>query len=112
MHPDAESQETRGIINTVGLNEPRKVRRSRKTDPSHFCVRGVPPELQDELRRLASLLEVPVGEVVRALLEDGLRRYQDQELKLEPKPRFAGYTLYGVAPPGSPKNPSPGVDRR
>jgi hypothetical protein len=101
VNPDAESQEIRGIINAVGLNGPRKVRRSRKTDPSHFSVRGVPPELQEELRRLASLLQIPVGELVRALLEDGLRRYLNQELKLEIKPRFAGYTIYKSGPSGS-----------
>jgi len=49
--------------------------------------RGFPPELKRELSTLASDdgLNVPVGELITALLRFGLREYQDKRLTLTPE---------------------------
>jgi hypothetical protein len=62
-----------------------------------WMLRGIPEEVREQVGRVAGELGVPVYEVVRAFLEEGLRRYRDGSLKLEPAPRAVRFTLF---PPG------------
>ena len=57
--------------------------------------RGFPVKLKDEIAALASEngLNVPVGELVSALLRFSLKAYEYGLLKLEPVQKRAGYTL-------------------
>lgn len=57
--------------------------------------RGFPPELKKELSALASEdgLNVPVGELITALLRFGLEAYEYRLLKLEPVQKADGFTL-------------------
>jgi hypothetical protein len=56
--------------------------------------RGVPPALQEEIRGIADNLQVPIGEVARALLEQGLADYKAGNLHLERRLRTGKYTLF------------------
>ncbi len=56
--------------------------------------RGIPEHLQDELRRVADKVNVPVGEVVRALLEHALVDYERGELALHAQFGPGKLTLY------------------
>lgn len=57
--------------------------------------RGFPPELKRELSALASDdgLNVPVGELITALLRFGLKEYQHQRLTLTPVQKRTAFTL-------------------
>ena len=57
--------------------------------------RGFPPELKRELSALASDagLNVPIGELINALLRHGLRSYETGLLKLEAVPTATTFTL-------------------
>jgi hypothetical protein len=57
--------------------------------------RGFPPELKRELSALASDdgLNVPVGELITALLRFGLREYQHKRLTLTPVQKRTSFTL-------------------
>ncbi len=57
--------------------------------------RGFPPELKRELSALASEagLNVPIGELITALLRYGLQAYEAGLLKLEAVPTAANFTL-------------------
>ena len=57
--------------------------------------RGFPPELKRELSTLASEdgLNVPVGELITALLRFGLKEYQLKRLTLTPVQKRTSYTL-------------------
>lgn len=57
--------------------------------------RGFPPELKKELAELASDdgLNVPIGELITALLRFGLQAYEDGVLNLTPVQKTATYTL-------------------
>jgi hypothetical protein len=57
--------------------------------------RGFPVDLKNEIAALASEdgLNVPVGELVSALLRFSLKAYEYGLLKLEPVQKLAGYTL-------------------
>ena len=57
--------------------------------------RGFPPELKKELAALASEdgLNVPIGEVITALLRFGLKAYDSGLLNLEPVQKAATFTL-------------------
>jgi hypothetical protein len=57
--------------------------------------RGFPERLKREISALASEngLDVPVGELVSALLRFGLKAHEYGLLKLEPVERIGGYTL-------------------
>jgi hypothetical protein len=56
--------------------------------------RGIPPELNAELKALAEELHVPIGDVVRAFLEHGLAAHQRGELPLKPHLRIGKMTLF------------------
>ncbi len=84
-----------------------KSRRSRTLDPSRSCKtseptwrvittwRGFPPELRAEIAALASSdgLDVPIGELVSALLRYGLKAYEGGVLKLKPTPTAGARTF-------------------
>ncbi len=77
---------------------PRKPRRGQEPGSSWRVIttwRGFSPELKDEISCLASEagLNVPVGELVTALLRFSLKAHECGLLKLEPVPRIAGHTL-------------------
>jgi len=57
--------------------------------------RGFPPELKGELSALASDagLNVPIGELITALLRHGLQAYENGLLKLEAVPAATTFTL-------------------
>ena len=57
--------------------------------------RGFSPELKKELAALASDdgLNVPIGELITALLRFGLKAYAAGLLTLEPKPKSTAFTL-------------------
>jgi hypothetical protein len=57
--------------------------------------RGFPPALKQELSALASEagLNVPVGELITALLRYGLQAYEAGHLQMDPVPEVATFTL-------------------
>jgi hypothetical protein len=79
--------------------------RKRKQAPAVWRVittwRGFPPELKREIAALASEdgLNVPVGELITALLRFGLMSHDSDLLKLEAEQKATPYTL---APEGAP----------
>ena len=79
-------------------NQPRKPKH-RDHPKSGWRVitswRGFPPALKGELSALASDagLNVPIGELISALLRFGLQAYETGQLQLDPVPGSAGFTL-------------------
>jgi hypothetical protein len=79
-------------------NKPRKPKH-RDHPKSGWRVitswRGFPPALKGELSALASDagLNVPIGELISALLRFGLQAYETGQLQLDPVPGSAGFTL-------------------
>lgn len=79
-------------------NKPRKPKH-RDHPKSGWRVitswRGFPPALKGELSALASDagLNVPIGELISALLRFGLQAYETGQLQLDPVPRSGGFTL-------------------
>lgn len=49
--------------------------------------RGIPHEVDEQMKAIAKELKVPVGEIVRVLLEYALNAYSMGELMLNPQPR-------------------------
>ncbi len=76
-------------------------RHTRKKAPALWkeiiTWRGFPSELKQEIADIASEdnLNVPVGELVTALLRFGLRSYESGMLKIKPTPKSASFTLDG-----------------
>jgi hypothetical protein len=56
--------------------------------------RGIPPALQEEIKAIADGINVPVGEIARAFLEQGLADYKAGNLHLNPTLRTGRYTLF------------------
>lgn len=76
----------------------------KTTDPTWRVIttwRGFPPELKAEIASLASTdgLDVPVGELVSALLHYGLKAYEGGVLKLQPSPIASAQGLHEEANP-------------
>lgn len=59
-----------------------------------ISYRGIPPELQEQIKSLAAQLGVPVGDVARAFLEYGLQAYQRGQLPLKPHAGRGKLTLF------------------
>ena len=68
-------------------------RRARK-ERGVVTYRGIPPDLQKRLKRVAEEHSVPVGEVARRFLEHGLAAYEAGELVLRPVLVPGRLTLY------------------
>ncbi len=73
-----------------------KAKRNREWERAHTVAayRGIPDELQAEIKRLAEELGVPVGEVARAFLEYGLAAYHAGSLRLAALPATGRLTLF------------------
>jgi hypothetical protein len=75
-----------------------KARRNREWEKAHNYVvatyRGIPPELQAEIKKLAGQLGVPVGDVARAFLLHGLVAYRDGKLRLNARLKTGKLTLF------------------
>jgi len=56
--------------------------------------RGVPPELNKQIKAIADELGVPVGDVARAFLEHGLKAYRNGTLELTPEIATGRFALY------------------
>ena len=97
---DQVNGETAGEPVDVLARRPSKARRNRdwerrQRETVGFAgYRGIPPELNDEIKDVAEELGVRVGEVARAFLEYALEAYYRGELQLEPQPRPGKFTLY------------------
>jgi len=101
----------RSIADQVGsepvdvlARRPSKAKRDRSWERKHehlvVTYRGVPPELQEQLKAVARQVGVTVGEVARAFLEYGLDAYEKGELELDPVLLTGKYSLFpgGVSP--------------
>lgn len=76
-------------------NRPKKSKHHKAGWRVITTWRGFPPELKGELSALASDagLNVPIGELVSALLRYGLRAYETGMLKLAPAEKWETFTL-------------------
>jgi len=84
----------RSIVDQIGeepidllTRRPSKAKRNRsweRKQKGKVTYRGIPPELQDELKTVARKIGVTVGEVARAFIEHGLDAYKQDELELNP----------------------------
>jgi hypothetical protein len=85
---------------SAGLRLAEKRTRSRHWEKENLSwkamYRGVDPALALQVKQIAGDLQVPTGEVARALLEYGLRALGSGELELLPQPNLPGMrmTLY------------------
>ena len=79
-------------------HKPSHAKRSREWEKGKNTVtvtyRGIPPELNGQVRQLAETLGVPAGEIVRAFIERGLQAYEQGDLMLQPHLRIGKMTLY------------------
>ena len=70
--------------------------------PNIATFRGIPKKLHEEIKKTASELGVPPGELARYFLEVGLKQIEEGEDVVEPKFVPGGFTLY---PEEGPKQP-------
>ncbi len=77
-------------------HKPSRAKRNRSWERENkvTAFRGIPAELNAQLKITADELRVPVGELVRYLLERGLAAYERGELPLQPHIRVGAMTLY------------------
>ncbi|MBT3313039.1 MAG: hypothetical protein HN390_00355 [Anaerolineae bacterium] len=75
------------IYDSLPVAEPRQRKRDweRAHQNEKVVYRGVDPQAALQVRQLAEELNVPVGEVARALLEHGLIAYSRGDLNLAPR---------------------------
>jgi len=84
----------------VLARRPSRARRNRSWEARQrkagvaVTYRGIPPDLQKRLKRVAEEHSVPVGEVARRFLEHGLDAYEAGELVLRPVLVPGRLTLY------------------
>lgn len=87
-------------IPAVLARRPSQAKRNRgwetqqRDNSTVATYRGIPLELQQQLRQIAEDVHVTVGEVVRAFLEHGLAAYQSGALILAPQLKTGKLTLY------------------
>jgi hypothetical protein len=75
----------------------KRNRRWERQHQSHKAVyRGVDPKLALQIKSIAGDLQIPEGEVARAVIEHALRRYElgDLELRSRPNPYRMRMTLF------------------
>ena len=91
-------EEPMEAIPEVLKHKPSQAKRNRDWERKHndykATYRGIPPELHEEIKRLARKLNVPLGDVARAFLEYGLAAYEAGDLDLDPQLRIGKMTLY------------------
>jgi len=84
----------------VLARRPSRARRNRSWEARQrkagvvVTYRGIPTELQKQLKQVAEEHSVPVGEVARRFLEYGLAAYEAGELTLRPVLVPGRLTLY------------------
>ncbi len=75
-----------------------KAKRNRQWERKHNQVvatyRGIPPELQAQIKKIADDLDVPVGDVARAFLQHALEAYQAGQLRVKPQLKTGKRTLF------------------
>jgi hypothetical protein len=88
-------------IPAVLARKPSQAKRDRRWEQEHpvTAVRGLPPALVEELRRVATQLGVSKDEVIRAFLEYGLQAYRNGALNLNPELKVGKLTLYPTVTP-------------
>ncbi|MBC7251739.1 MAG: hypothetical protein H5T62_15865 [Anaerolineae bacterium] len=72
----------------------REWERRQREERGLVAYRGIPRELQEELKQIAQDLGVTVGEIARVFLEYALEKCKSGELVLGVKPVASKYTLY------------------
>ena len=77
-------------------HRPSQAKRNRdwEREQNRVTYRGIPEQLNEDLKALALELNVPIGDVVRAFLEFGLAAYREQRLTLDPQFAIGKKTLF------------------
>lgn len=88
-------------IPSVLVRKPSQAKRNRRWEQEHpvTAVRGLPPVLVEELRRVAAQLGVSKDEVIRAFLEYGLQAYRNGSMNLNPELKVGKLTLFPAVTP-------------
>jgi hypothetical protein len=88
---DIPDRETPSEPLDILTRRPSKAKRDRNWEKQKretvgvASYRGIPTELNSEIKEIAQRLRVRIGDVARAFLEYGLEAYSQDELKLEPE---------------------------
>ena len=95
------------IYDSLRVATPRQ--RNRRWEKNHqtekVVYRGIDPRVALQVKTIAGNLQVPEGEVARAVIEHALRAYAEGDLSLDPRPNPSRLrmTLYPSST-GSPKS--------
>jgi len=76
---------------------PSRAKRNRQWERRNKArsYRYIPDEVHNRIVALARQMHVPTGEIVRALLEYGLKAFEEGRLEFQPQPRnVVSMTLY------------------
>ena len=90
----SEARQPLDLIPTAQRRKKRNREWERARRAETVTYRGVPPATHEWMRKLASGLDVPRDEVVRALLEYSLGLYQSGKLVLHARPKAQRMTLF------------------
>ena len=98
LQPGFSPAPPKSILDSLRAEPPKKRDRSWDNARSQFVAtyRGVPKEIQDKVKEIATELEVKTGEVARALFEYSLESANRSELVFEARPRGVRMTLFGT----------------
>lgn len=86
QNPQLHSWFTGACSTSVAVQEQQAMSDIPHTNKVH-SYRGIPQEVDEQMKAIAKELKVPVGEIVRVLLEYALNAYSMGELMLNPQPR-------------------------
>ncbi|MEM7032016.1 MAG: hypothetical protein AAF629_20855 [Chloroflexota bacterium] len=78
-------------------NKPQRDRsweKKQRESTGVVTYRGIPKSLNEKIKTVASELGVPIGDVVRAFLENGLADYKSGDMDLDPELVTGRYTLF------------------
>ena len=78
-------------------NKPQRDRsweKQQRESTGVVTYRGVPKTLNEKIKTVAAELGVPIGDVVRAFLENGLADYKSGDMNLDPELVTGRYTLF------------------
>jgi len=95
LYPQEETREEKR--KRGGMPQKKKKATAEESWRVIVTWRGFPTELKQEIAALSSCvgLDVPAGELVTALLRFSLKTHEYGLLKLEPKEKVTGFSLYG-----------------
>lgn len=85
-NPQVHSWFTGACSTSVAVQEQQTMGDAPHPNKVH-SYRGIPLEVDEQMKAIAKELKVPVGEIVRVLLEYALNAYSMGELMLNPQPR-------------------------